>query len=85
LSSRLLYDGKKSPRILNDNFRLVGLQGLGLHTFSADAEGGNSRFDKFSRVRKIDTPGGHHLNLRKRSLQRLDVFGAADLAAGEKS
>src|SRR5882672_3798736 len=77
LGSRLFYDRKEFPLILNNDPRLVGLQGVGLHQFSAYPQRRGSRFDEFSRRVQIDTAGRNQWNLRQRALQSFDVFRSA--------
>src|SRR6266403_6125627 len=83
LNARLFYDRKEFPRILNNDFRLVGLQGLGLHQFSADPQRGSARFDKFCRSVQIDAAGRNQWNLRQRALQSFDVLCSTYLATWE--
>src|ERR1700682_537109 len=83
LSSCLPYNREEFPGIFNNNFRLVCLQSLGLHQFAADAQRNSAGFDEFSRSIQVDAARRNKKNLRKRAFQRLDVFRAPHLAAGE--
>src|SRR6267378_280670 len=80
LCARLFYDRKEFPRILYNDLRLVGLQGLGLHQFSAYPQRRGARFDEFCRGAQIDAAGGNQWNLRQRALQSFDVFRSAYLS-----
>src|SRR6266481_3965691 len=83
LNARLFYDRKEFPRILNNDFRLVGLQGVGLHQFSAYPQRRGACFDEFSRSVQIDATGRNQWNLRERALQSFDVLCSAYLSTWE--
>ena len=68
MGSRLFYDRKEFPRILNNDLRLVGLQGVGLHQFSAYPQRRCARFDEFCRRVQIDATGRNKWNLREGAL-----------------
>src|SRR3981189_1550199 len=80
LSSRLFYDRKEFPRILNNDPRLVGLQGIGLHQFPAYPQGRRARFDELGRGVQIDAAGRNKCNLRQRAFEGFDVFRSAYLS-----
>src|SRR6202158_1614075 len=83
VSSCCPYNREEFPGIFNNNFRLVCLQSLGLHQFAADAQRNSACFDEFSRCTQVDATCRNKRNLWKRTFQRLDVFRAPHLAAGE--
>src|ERR1700756_3536694 len=67
-----------------DNFlRPVIAQCGDVDEVGANSEGEGSGSDVFGGVGQIHAAGGDETRLRERSAERLNVFGAADAAAGE--
>src|SRR4029077_15111783 len=83
LCARLLHNGDKLARILDDDVALPCFQGLMFDHFAADAQCGCTRLNEFRRVIQIYATSRNQRNPWQWSAKRFNVLCPADLPAGK--
>jgi hypothetical protein len=76
-------DCQKLPCVLDDCVPIAGFQSMRVHQFPADSQRRRTRFQELGCGVQIHATGRHQRYTRQRTLQRLDIFRAANLPARE--